>query len=387
MKTTTTLAARFASSCPRAFAALPAFAALLALAACARGGNTPAPASGQTADATEARPAAAAPRIPEVTVARPARDAVRTETEVPGTFMPYEETTISAEAAGPVRVINVDDGSRVAKGDVLLQQDTIKAGLAIKQAEAALAQARANFARTKADLERKQQLLEDKTIPQNQYDSFKAAYDAAEAGVAAADSALALARQQLKDLTIVAPYTGVIRERRVSLGTYARGGDALFVLMRVDPLKLQFELPEKYATQLATGLEVVSSVAAYPGRTFSGTIRTVFPAVAVQSRSVRVEATVSNLQYQLKPGFFASVRLPLRSGDRSFAVPRSALVRREGTDNVFVVRSGKAELVRVETGAETADLIEVVTGLSGEDNVVVAGGETLQPGDQVKVRS
>jgi membrane fusion protein (multidrug efflux system) len=372
----------FESSCLRGTAITIAL-----LAAACGGGSSPAPAGSAPAEGSEARPATAPARIAEVTVARPTRDAVRTDMEAPGTFMPFDETTISAEGAGPVRVINVDEGSRVAKGDVLIQQDTVKAELTVKQAEAALAQARANFARTKADLERKQQLLADKTIPQGQYDSFKAAFDAAEAGVSAAETALAMSRQQLKDLTIVAPYGGVIRERRVSLGTYARGGDALFVLMRVDPLKLQFELPEKYATRLAGGSQVVATLAAFPGRTFTGTIRTIFPAIAVQSRAIKVEATIPNGGYQLKPGYFASVQVPLQSAARSLTIPRTAVVRREGNENVFVVRGDTVALVRVETGAETTDLIEVVAGLTEEDNVVIAGGETLEPGDRVKVRS
>lgn len=360
---------------------------LLALAGCRGGSDQPAAAESRSATTAETRPAAAPPRVAEVTVARPTHDSVRADAEAPGTFVAFDETTISAEGAGPIRTINVDEGSRVARGDVLIQQDTTKAELAVKQAEAMLAQSRANFARAKADLERKQQLLNDKTIPQNQFDSFKAAYDAAVAAVDSAETALAMARQQLKDLTIVAPYAGVIRERKVALGTYVRGGDALLVLMRVDPLKLQFEVPEKYATRLATGLQVTATLTAFPGQEFSGRIRTVFPAVAVQSRAVKAEATVPNARYLLKPGFYASVHVPFKSADQSLTVPRTALVRREGTENVFVVRGSRAELVRVQTGAETLDLIEIVTGLTEKDDVVVAGGETLQAGDRVKVRS
>jgi membrane fusion protein (multidrug efflux system) len=369
---------------PRLRGAAAAGLAALTLVACGRGEE---PAAARPAPAAETRPAAAPPRVPEVTVAKPTRDAVRADAEVPGTFVAFDETTISAEGAGPIRAITVDEGSRVAKGDVLIQQDTTKAELAVRQAEAMLAQSRANFARAKADLERKQQLLTDKTIPQNQFDSFKAAADAAAAAIDSAETSLAIARQQLKDLTIVAPYTGVIRERRESLGAYVRGGDALLVLMRVDPLKLQFEVPEKYATRIAAGLQVSATLTAFPGQEFTGRVRTVFPAVAVQSRAVKVEATVPNARYLLKPGFFASVRVPLTSVGRSLAVPRSALVRHEGTENVFVVRGDRAELVRVQTGAETAELIEIVTGLTDADNVVVAGGETLQAGDRVKVRS
>jgi multidrug efflux pump subunit AcrA (membrane-fusion protein) len=116
-------------------------------------------------------------------------------------------------------------------------------------------------------------------------------------------------------------------------------------------------------------------------------VRVVFPALAVQSRAVRIEATITNPTYRLKPGFFGSVRVPLASVPSSVTIPRSALVRREGTENVFVVRGDRVELVRVDTGAETADLIEVVAGLTDEDPIVVVGAETLAPGDTVKVRS
>jgi len=354
--------------------------ALAALVACGGAGEPAAPAA-------ESRPAAAPPPVPEVTVARPTHDAVRTDAEAPGTFMPYDETTISAEGAGPIEQIAVEEGVRVKAGQVLVVQDTTKATLAVQQADALLAQARANFARAKADLERKQLLLNDKTIPQNQFDSFKAQYDGAAAAVDAAETALALARRQLEDLTTRAPYDGVIKEKRVSLGTYVRGGDAMLVIMRVDPLKLQFELPEKYASRVHEGMAVRASVAALPGETIAGTVRTVFPSLSVQSRSVRVEATVANRGYRLKPGFFASVKVPLESLGGSVAIPRAALVRREGTEHVFVVRGDRAELVPVQTGAESADLVEVVVGLTETDPVVVEGAQTLQPGDRVKVRS
>jgi membrane fusion protein, multidrug efflux system len=384
----TALTFSFTPSRPRGATFLGAAAAaglaLLALTACS-GGR---PAAGATPEAgTDARPAVAPPRITEVTVARPTRDSVGAEIEAPGTFIPYDETTISAEGTGPITDLKVEEDTRVAKGQVLVVQDGTKAALAVRQAEALLAQARANAARAKADLERKQQLLADKTIPPNQFDSFKAQADSAAAGVDAAETALAMARQQLKDLTTVAPYPGVIKEKRVSVGTYVRGGDPLVVLMRIDPLKLQFELPEKYATRFATGQPAVATVAAFPGQTFAGTIRLVFPSITVQSRAVRVEAAVPNPRYQIKPGFFATVRVRLGSVPGSVSVPRAALVRREGTENVFIVRGDRAELVPVRTGAETSDLIEIAAGLSESDSVVVAGAETLQHGDRVKVRS
>ena len=129
-----------------------------------------------------------------------------------------------------------------------------------------------------------------------------------------------------------------MRDKSVSVGQYVREGDTLFVLMRVDPLKLQFDVPEKYAERLAAGQQVSGAVAALPGQTFTGTIQTVFPSVAVQSRTIRVEAQMPNPGHRLKPGFFATVHVPLAKLAGSLVVPRSALIRREGTENVFVVR-------------------------------------------------
>jgi RND family efflux transporter MFP subunit len=127
-------------------------------------------------------------------------------------------------------------------------------------------------------------------------------------------------------------------------------------------------------------------VAALPGQEFAGTIQTVFPSVAVQSRTIRVDAKTPNPGYRLKPGFYATVRVPLTRLSGSLVVPRSALVRREGTENVFVVKGDRAELVRIQTGAETADRVEVVSGLAATDRVVITGAESLRSGDRVQVK-
>jgi membrane fusion protein, multidrug efflux system len=350
-----------------------------------RGAGSKAPPSGSLAGAREAAPAASA-RLPEVVVAAPTAAALDASVEAPGSFIPFEEAGIAAEAGGPVTMVGIEEGSRVSAGEVVVKLDEVKSELGVRQAEAMLAQAKADFERSKSDLERKRTLLNDKTIPQSTYDSFKAQYDAAAAGVDAADSALALARRRLRDTSVRAPFSGIVRDKRVSVGQYVREGDTLFVLMKVDPLKLQFELPEKYADRVTVGRQVRASVIALPGQEFSGTIQTVFPSVAVQSRTIRVEARVPNPGYRLKPGFFSTVRVQLARLPGAFVVPRSALVRREGTENVFVIRGDRAELVPIQTGVEAADRLEVVSGLSSSDRVVVSGADTLKPGDRVQVK-
>ena len=348
-------------------------------------GRDRAAAGGQPADSA-ARAATADVTLAEVTVAAPAAASLQGTVDAPGTLIPSEEATIAAEGAGPVLAVQFDEGTRAAQGDVLVRLDSAKAELAVKQAEAMLVQARANLEKAKSDLTRKQVLLADRTIAPSTFDAFKAQHDGAAAGVEAADVALRLARRRLEDMTVKAPFAGVVKDKRVSAGQYVREGETLLTLMRVDPLKLQFEVPEKYADRVAVGQQVRAMVVAIPGEEFTGTIQTLFPAVSVQSRTLRVDARLPNPSYRLKPGFYASVRVPIAGLRGSLVVPRSALVKREGLDNVFVLKGDRAELVRVQTGAESADRVEIISGVTERDRVVVSGADTLRPGDRVKVR-
>ncbi len=325
--------------------------------------------------------------VPDVEAALPGREPLAAAIDVPGTLVPDEESTVSAQAPGPISRILVDSGSRVSAGDLLVQFDADKADLAIRQAEAGLAQARANFEKAKGDLQRKQVLLDDRTIAVGTFESFKAQFDAAEAAVALADATLALARRRLRDLTVTAPFAGVVKERRVSPGEYVREGDALVVLIRIHPLKLQFELPERHAGRLALDQEISATVTSLPGAVFPGRVVTVFPALDQATRTLRAEAVVANPDYRLRPGFFASVRVPLAAVPSAVVVPRTAVVSKDGTDNVFVLNGDRVRLVRVMIGVQEGDRLEVLSGLSLSDRIVTEGGATLSDGDQVRVRS
>lgn len=336
--------------------------------------------------APEASGAAEPPAPREVAVARPRHQVLEVAVDLPGTLAPDEEAEVAAQGGGPVVEVRVDAGSRVARGQPLVRLDPTKAALAVEQAEATLAQARANFEKARSDLERKRQLLDERTIAPGTFDAFKAQHDAARAAVDAAETALRLARQRLADLTVVAPFPGVVKEKRVSPGEYVREGDVVAVLMRLDPILVRFDVPEKYAARIAVGQRILAAVAAWPGESFEGRIRRIFPAVAEASRTVRAEAALANPQDRLKPGFFATVQVPVASLPASLVVPRTALVRRDGAEHVVVVRDGRATLVRVETGVATEQAVEIVQGLREDDAIVVADAETLEPGTVVRVR-
>jgi membrane fusion protein (multidrug efflux system) len=325
------------------------------------------------------------PPVPEVETALPSDAVLAFAVRAPGSFIANEDATLSTEAAGTVAELRAREGDRVARGDILVRLEPTKAELAVRQAEAGLAQARANFERARSELARKQILLDDRTIAQGTFDAFKAQHDAAAAAVDGADSALALARQHLEDMTIAAPFAGVIKARSISVGEYVRPADPLLELIQIDPLKLSFEVPEKHAARLRVGQKVTTAVSALPGASFEGRVRTIFPALDIQSRTVRVEAEVPNPEHRLKPGFYASVVVPLAPMPGELVIPHAALLRREGIESVMVVRGDRAEAVTVVVGAESDDQVSIVSGLSPSDRVIVTGAQGLRSGDPVRV--
>jgi membrane fusion protein (multidrug efflux system) len=187
-------------------------------------------------------------------------------------------------------------------------------------------------------------------------------------------------------MTITAPFNGVVKEKRCAKGEYIKPGDPLIVLIQIDPLKLQFEVPEKHAARIEVGQEVSTSVTALPGATFSGKISTVFPSLAVASRTIHVEALIPNRDYKLKPGFYASVGVQLSPVPDSLVVPRSALFSRGGTENVFVIDGDHVDRIAVEVGGVTEDQVEILSGLVPTHRVVVSGVDILRAGDRVKVK-
>lgn len=320
-----------------------------------------------------------------VTAVRPTRESLEGLLEVPGTFYPDEEAVISTEATALVTVVHVEEGARAGRGELLVRLDDTKAQIAVQQAAAALAQAQANFEKARSELARKATLLEDRTISPAAFETFKAQHDSAAAAVDVATAALALGRRRLEDLAIAAPFAGVVKDKTVAPGEYVREGDRLLTLMRVDPLKLVFDLPEKHVARVSDRTEIRARTTALPGVAFRGSVRTIFPAIDVQTRTARVEARVANPDYRLRPGFYATVEVPLHSLPGSLVLPRGAVVTREGAESVFVLRGDRVELTRVQTGVQTPQNVEIVFGLADDAHVILSGVETLQPGDRVRV--
>lgn len=267
---------------------------------------------------------AEAPELPEdvrqIAAAATVTDAV-TSTAAPaadanllvatGEFVSPVRSELSPKSPGRVARLFVDEGSRVRRGQPVLELESDYARLHLQAAEANVAQAKAARDEAARDLERKKELSGKESIPRATLDRSQAAFDQANAALAAASAQAALLRQQLADATLRSPVDGVVAEKRTDVG--ARLGDAgvAFVVVQLSPIKLRFAVPERYLGRINPGDKVAARVDPYPNEVFEGTIKMVGGVIDTKSRTMFAEAEFPNRDGRLRPGLFARVETKL----------------------------------------------------------------------------
>lgn len=341
---------------------------------------------------------------------------------VAGTLAAQDQATVSAKVPGRVQTISVDLGSVVRKGQVIAQLEQQDYNLRLQQAEAALAQARARVGLTpdgkdeqvdpektatvrqarallddaKLKLERAKSLLEKGVIAQAQLDAAEADYKVAlsryqdgveeirnrQALVVQRRSELEIARQQLTDSTIYAPFDGVVQEKRTSVGEYLAAGTAIVSVVRIDPLRLRAEVPERQAHNVKQGLQVRVTVEG-DTNVYTGVIARISPSITEQNRILIVEAEVRN-NGRLRPGSFARADIVADAKSLSPAVPANAVVSFAGIDKVITIQDGKALEKPVTIGRHAGEWVEVLAGVKTGDTVIINPGN-LQSGQPVIV--
>ncbi|MDP2151617.1 MAG: efflux RND transporter periplasmic adaptor subunit [Parvibaculum sp.] len=314
---------------------------------------------------------------------------VQSYIETTGTLRAYERVKVSSETDGVLSGVPVDEGYAVRKGAVLAAIDDRDIKLDIERAEAALRQAEASLGNTKAEYERKKSLYEEKLVTGQQFDDVSARLSIAEAELKKAESSLAISKQKLLKTTVRSPMDGVIEERKVSAGDYARAGTELFSVIQVSPLKLDFSVPEKDMGYLRQGQEVSFLVDAYPGRKFKGKVTMIYPSLDEKTRTLKVEAEAGNPDGLLKPGLYAQVTL-YRGGARdAVLMPVTGLIYEGGNIKAFVLKDNAAVERRLKTGQNIripeGEFAEVIEGIGEGEQVVVAGQQNLFNGVPVNV--
>ncbi|NLD54108.1 MAG: efflux RND transporter periplasmic adaptor subunit [Burkholderiaceae bacterium] len=362
--------------------AFPAVLAVLAVAAAAGGGywfgtrgtGAQGDAPPQVAQAPRKNPAGAGGAANEeatvVEVARVVSVALPQTITAVGSLRSDESVTLRPEIAGRITEILFQEGREVQKGDLLVRLDQ-----SITQAE--VRQARANLTLAKGKYERSVDLARRNFISGQ-------AKDEARNNLEIAASALALAEARLRKTEIRAPFSGIIGLRSVSTGDYVREGQDMVTLQAIDPLKVDFRVPEMFLTQVAMGQSVEVALDALPGKTYEGKVYALDPLVDAAGRSIVIRAQVGNQGTALRPGMFARVMLITSEQKEALVVPEQALIP-QGTDQyVFRVVHSRAERVKVATGQRRDGKVEIQSGLEGGDIVVTAGQLKLRDGVLVR---
>lgn len=299
-----------------------------------------------------------------------------------GSVVAIAGTNVSTEADGVVREIKFEPGSDAKEGDLLVVLDVDVEQSQLRDAEASAQLAKVSF-------DRARELLQSKNISQ-------AEYDTAAAGIKQALAQIDNIRALIRKKTVRAPFAGKLGIRQISVGQYLQRGNPVVSLQALDPIYVEFSLPQQRIGELAEGLKINITSDSYPGESFTGNVTAINPEIDPSTRTIRVQATLSNKDGRLRPGMFVSVDLVLAKSEQVLFIPETAIVHAPFGDSVYlIVKNDKPEeattapLVAkqqfVKLGTRQGDFVAVTEGIKAGDTVISTGVFKLQPGVAVQV--
>lgn len=285
-----------------------------------------------------------------------------------------EAVELKSETDGIVQDVAFEEGQDVAKDQLLLRLDDTKLAATLAETEANFKLSGTVFARTK-------QLFEDKLISQQEYDQAAANFDRTRASVD-------LMKRQLKDARICAPFAGVVGARAVSPGQVISRNTVLTTLVDLDPVKVEFYVPERFLGQVHLGQAIEIGVTAYADRKFQGKVYFIAAQLDLQTRKALVKALIPNTDRALKPGMFGTLELTLKLRDSAIVIPEIALMYDGDNARVFVVQTAGtnpvAALRPVKVGLRLPGQAEIVEGLEPGEKVITEGTQKVVPGMPVR---
>jgi membrane fusion protein, multidrug efflux system len=304
-----------------------------------------------------------------------------------GSLKTPEHVTISPKKAGIIEKILVKEGDRVHRGQVLIQLDDVDARLQVERAEARLREAEATVETNRTILPRYRRLYESQVIPQQTLDELILKVKVDEARLNLARVELDMAKQNVLDHQIVSPIEGVVNLKIASLGEHVNVApkDEIMTVVQMDPLELEFYLPENWIGKVRLGTKIQFSVKAFSEEKFTATLQFISPTADPATRNVKMKAVFQNRNARLKPGYFAEVTIQTGKNPQALVVPESAVFSQEGKIFAFVVQNGIAHRKEVETGHRFDGKVEILKGIQKGDQVVAAGHEGLSEGTKVKM--
>ncbi|HTM49248.1 MAG TPA: efflux RND transporter periplasmic adaptor subunit [Bryobacteraceae bacterium] len=361
--------------------------------------------------------------IPVKVVKVAARQAPR-DVESVGTLFPFEEVTISSEIDGRVVEVGADLGDSVPKGHVLvrvsdeeqryllaqneaqLRQSLERLGLKdekdrvadikltpdVRRAQADLTDAQQRYTRSRSLSDQGIGSKQDLDAAETHYHAMQAAYDTTlnqtrnlVREIERMKAVVDLQRKKLRDTTIVAPEPGWVKDRLVNVGQYVRPNTPVFTLVKIDPIRLRIEAPERMAPWVKTGQVAEVSLEAFPNRTFHGKIWRISPTVDQSKRTFIVEALIDNPGALLKPGSYAKARVHTDKLDMIKLVPTLAINYVFGSNKVYVVKGDIIEAREVKIGDRFGSDTEVIEGVEAGETIASTQVARLDSGVKVTI--
>jgi membrane fusion protein (multidrug efflux system) len=323
-----------------------------------------------------AQSAAEAPKGPPKDFALPVEVApvhigtVTRAVEAVGTLRADESVVIRPEVGGRVKEFHFDEGQAVSEGTTLV---TLEAS--IFEAEVNQAQARLDLSQTNSQ---RVSSMRKRGLGTEQEE------DQAQSELRVSKAVVALAEARLDKMIIKAPFSGVLGLRSVSAGEYVSPGQDLVQLLAIDPIKVDFRVPELFVADVKPGQAIELQVDAFPGETFIGEVYAIDPQVDINGRSLVLRATVPNKERRLYAGLFARVNLILERRDNARLIPEEALVPQGGKQFVFKVIEDKAVRSEVSIGQRHGAEVEIISGVEENDIVITGGQLKVREGASVK---
>ena len=290
--------------------------------------------------------------------------------ETIGTIEANEEVTIVSEIDGTVVSLPFKEGSYIKEGDLIAQLDDSQLMAEVNRTQALFDQNKSSFNRIKS-------IVEQKVGTQQSLDDALASLKVAEAN-------LELAKARLSKTKIVAPFSGTVGARKISIGTFLRTGQEITELANLDQIRVSFSVPERYLSKLKKDVEVNVYSTVYPGYQIKGKIIAIEPVLDSETRNVQVVATVKNPGQKFRPGMSANVAVVLSERPGALTIPNEAVFANGNQSFVYIIKEDSTVgLIPVTLGSQTADVVEVVNGLKEGMQVVQAGHQKLFEGAKV----
>lgn len=309
-------------------------------------------------------------RMTNVNVVQPERGQIQDRLEAIGTARAQNSVDIVSEVDGRVVEIHFNEGQRVQQGDILVSLDQRQARADVSVAEARLDDARAKYRRA-------QSLQKSNSVSAAEVDELSA-------GLAVGRANLELARTRLDNLTVVAPFDGVLGLKEVSVGAWLNAGELITTLDSISHMLVRFQVPQRYTAELRPGQAVAVATEGRAPVRLSGEVTELGSRIDPLNRTLTVQSQVPNPGGSVRPGQFLNVALTLETRT-GLLIPEQAVLTRGRENFVYILDDGRAKRVVLALGSRQAGKVEVLQGLTLEDRVVVNGQEGLASGDPVSV--